>query len=102
MQPETPQATLPVILDYHDPSIRRRLTLFRLTSCFAGALAVSAFTMAAVAIAQGWVQNPVLEFGVWLLVAVGALLLLRAVNWCKAVSARVGSARWSCSGSGAR
>lgn len=84
MQPESPQPTLPVILDYHDPLARGRPTLVRLVRCFAGALALAAFALAAGAVTQGWVQNRVLEFGVWLLVAVGAVLVLRAANLCKA------------------
>jgi hypothetical protein len=44
---------------------------------------VSASTLAFGAAAQGWVQNPVLELGAFLLVVVAASLALRTLNLCK-------------------
>src|SRR4051812_48060532 len=83
MQPQTPLPTPPPLLEYFDPAPRWKVTRLRIARCFSGALTASAFALLFGAIAQGWVQNPVLELGVLLLAAVGALLVLRTLNLCQ-------------------
>jgi hypothetical protein len=80
MQPQTPPPTSPLVLEYFDPSPSRSVKRLRVARIFAGALAGLAFALAGGAVAEGWVDNPVLGAGVWLLVIVGAAMTLRAIN----------------------